>query len=92
MLLSLPEQLDVVLNKTAQGELKFRMGPDREWRRAMRRLDVALNRLLWGVSGGILLLAGVILGVNGQVQTARWFYGGAGLVWLRSLWLGRRLE
>jgi predicted unusual protein kinase regulating ubiquinone biosynthesis (AarF/ABC1/UbiB family) len=90
MVLSLPNQLSLVLNKAAQGELELRTGPDREWRQAMRRLDIALNRLLWGVGGSTLLLAGVILGVNGQTDVSRWFYGGAGLTLLRLWWLGRK--
>ena len=89
-LLSLPGQLDLTLNKAAQGELYFRVGPDREWRQAMRRLDVAMSRLLWGVGGSALLLGGVVLGVNGQADTARWFYAGTGIASLRLLWLGRR--
>jgi len=89
-LLSLPGQLDLTLNKAAQGELYFRVGPDREWRQAMRRLDVAMSRLLWGVGGSALLLGGVVLGVNGQADTARWFYAGSGIASLRLLWLGRR--
>ncbi len=91
MVLSLPNQLSLVLNKAAQGELELRTGPDWEWRQAMRRLDIALNRLLWGVGGSALLLAGVILGVNGQTDVSRWFYGGAGLALLRLWWLGRKL-
>jgi predicted unusual protein kinase regulating ubiquinone biosynthesis (AarF/ABC1/UbiB family) len=88
--LGLPGQLDLVLNKSAQGELEFRVSPDREWRQAMRRLDKGVDRLLWGVGASALLLAGVIFGVNGQVEVARWFYGGAGLAFLRLAWLGRR--
>jgi predicted unusual protein kinase regulating ubiquinone biosynthesis (AarF/ABC1/UbiB family) len=90
-LLGLPDQLQVVLNKSAQGNLEFRVGPDREWRQAMQRLDTGLGRLLWAVSGSALLLAGAIFGVNGQTEVARWFYGGAGLALLRLLWLGRKL-
>jgi predicted unusual protein kinase regulating ubiquinone biosynthesis (AarF/ABC1/UbiB family) len=90
-LLGLPAQLNLVLSKSAQGDLEFHVGPDREWRQAMQRLDVGLSRLLWGVSGSALLLAGVILGVNGQSDVARWFYGGAGLTFLRLFWLGRKL-
>jgi predicted unusual protein kinase regulating ubiquinone biosynthesis (AarF/ABC1/UbiB family) len=90
-LATLPFQLDAVLDKTAQGELRFRVGPDREWQRAVRRLDVALERLLWGVGGSASLLGGVILSVNGQAEAARWFYAGAGTALLRLLWLGRRL-
>jgi len=90
-LLGLPDQLHVVLNKSAQGNLEFRVGPDREWRQAMQRLDTGLSRLLWAMSGGALLLAGAIFGVNDQTEVARWFYGGAGLALLRLLWLGRKL-
>jgi predicted unusual protein kinase regulating ubiquinone biosynthesis (AarF/ABC1/UbiB family) len=90
-LLGLPDQLQVVLNKSAQGNLEFRVGPDREWRQAMQRLDTGLGRLLWAVSGSALLLAGAVFGVNGQTEVARWFYGGAGLALLRLLWLGRKL-
>ena len=89
--LSLPGQLHLVLSKSAQGDLEFRVSPDREWRQSMQRLDVGLRRLLWGVGGGALLLSGVILGVNGQAQAARWFYGAAGLALLRLVWLGRKL-
>ena len=89
--LGLPGQLHMVLNKSAQGDLEFRVSPDREWRQAMRRLDTGVDRLLWGVGGSALLLAGVILGVNGQTEVARWFYGGAGLALLRLVWLGRRI-
>jgi predicted unusual protein kinase regulating ubiquinone biosynthesis (AarF/ABC1/UbiB family) len=88
--LGLPGQLDLVLNKSAKGELEFRVSPDREWRQAMRRLDTGVDRLLWGVGASALLLAGVILGVNGQTEVARWFYGGAGVALLRLAWLGRR--
>jgi predicted unusual protein kinase regulating ubiquinone biosynthesis (AarF/ABC1/UbiB family) len=91
VLLGLPDQLNLVLSKTARGELEFRTGPNREWRQAMRRLDVALNRLLWGVGGSALLLAGVILDVTGRADVSRWFYGGAGLALLRLFWLGRKL-
>lgn len=90
-LLGLPDQLHVVLNKSAQGSLEFRVGPDREWRQAMQRLDTGLGRLSWAVGGSALLLAGAIFGVNGQADVARWFYGGAGLALLRLLWLGRKL-
>ncbi len=90
-LFSLPGQLDLVLSKTAQGDLEFRVIPDREWRRLMLRIDVGLNRLLWGMGSSALLVAGVILGVNGQADVARWFYGGAGLAFLRLLLLRRKL-
>ena len=40
---------------------EFRVSPDREWRQAMQRLDTGVNRLLWGVGGSALLLAGVDL-------------------------------
>jgi predicted unusual protein kinase regulating ubiquinone biosynthesis (AarF/ABC1/UbiB family) len=90
-LLGLPDQLHVVLNKSAQGNLEFRVGPDREWRQAMQRLDTGLGRLVWAVGGSALLLAGAIFGVNGETDVARWFYGGAGLALLRLLWLGRKL-
>jgi predicted unusual protein kinase regulating ubiquinone biosynthesis (AarF/ABC1/UbiB family) len=90
-LLGLPGQLNLVLNKTAQGDLEFRVGPDWEWRHAMQRLDTGLSRLLWGVGGSASLLTGVLLGINGQADVARWFYGGAGLALLRVLWLGRKL-
>jgi len=89
--LGLPRQLDLVLNKSAQGDLEFRVSPDREWRDAMRRLDTGVDRLLWGVGASALLLTGVILGVNGQTEAARWFYGGAALALLRLAWLGRRI-
>jgi predicted unusual protein kinase regulating ubiquinone biosynthesis (AarF/ABC1/UbiB family) len=87
----LPDQLTLVLEKTAQGDLKVRVGPDREWRQAMQRLDVSVTRLLWATGGSALLLGGVILGVNGEAEVARWFYGGAGLALLRLVWLGRRV-
>jgi predicted unusual protein kinase regulating ubiquinone biosynthesis (AarF/ABC1/UbiB family) len=90
-LLRLPGQLDLVLSKSAQGQLEFRVSPDREWRQAMQRLDTDVNRLLWGLGGTALLLAGVILGVNGQTDIARLLYGGAGLALLRIVWLGRKL-
>jgi predicted unusual protein kinase regulating ubiquinone biosynthesis (AarF/ABC1/UbiB family) len=90
-LLSLPGQLDLALSRAIQGDMEFRVGPDREWRRTMQRIDVGLNRLLWGVLGSALLLAGVALGVNDQGDAARWLYGGAGLALLRTLWLGRKL-
>lgn len=90
-LLSLPGQLDLVLSKTAQGDLEVRVAPGREWQRAMQRLDVGLARLLWGVGASALLLSGVVFGANGQADVARWFYGGAGLALLRLLWLGRKL-
>lgn len=88
--LGLPDQLHLVLNKSAQGDLEFRVSPDREWRQAMKQLDIDLSRLLWVVGASALLLSGVILSVNGQSGVARWFYGGAGLALLRMLWLGRR--
>ncbi len=86
----LPAQLQVLLNKSAQGDLEFRVSPDREWRQATQRIDTDLTRLLWGVGGSALLLAGVVLGVNGQADVARWLYGGAGLALLRVVWLGRK--
>jgi predicted unusual protein kinase regulating ubiquinone biosynthesis (AarF/ABC1/UbiB family) len=89
--LGLPGQLHQVLNKSVQGNLEFRVSPDREWRQAMQRLDTGLNRLLWGMGGSTMLLAGVILGVNGQTDVARWFYGGAGFALVRLVWSGRRL-
>jgi predicted unusual protein kinase regulating ubiquinone biosynthesis (AarF/ABC1/UbiB family) len=88
--LGLPTQLHTVLSKSVQGELEFRVNPDREWRQTMQRLDTDLTRLLWGMGGSALLVAGVLLGVNGQADVARWFYGGAGLAILRVVWLGRR--
>jgi hypothetical protein len=90
-LLNLPGQLDLVLNRAGQGDLEFRISPDREWRRSMQRLDTGLSRLLWGVGASALLLAGVILGVNDQAGIGRWLCGGAGLALLRVLWLGRKL-
>jgi predicted unusual protein kinase regulating ubiquinone biosynthesis (AarF/ABC1/UbiB family) len=90
-LFGLPGQIDLVLTKTAQGKLELRVGPDWEGRQAVQRVEVAMNRLLWGVGGSALLLSGVILGVNGQTDVARWLYGGAGVALLRLLWLGRRL-
>jgi predicted unusual protein kinase regulating ubiquinone biosynthesis (AarF/ABC1/UbiB family) len=89
--LGLPGQLHLVLNKSAQGDLEFRVGPDREWRQAMQRIDTGLNRLLWVVGGSSLLLSGVVLGVNGHADVARWFYGGAALALLRLMWSGRKL-
>jgi predicted unusual protein kinase regulating ubiquinone biosynthesis (AarF/ABC1/UbiB family) len=89
--LGLPEQLELILTKSAQGDLEFRVSPSREWRQSMQRLDAGLNRLVWGVSGSALLIAAVIFGVNGQADTARWFYGGAAITLLRLMWLGRRL-
>ncbi len=56
----------------------------------MQRLDTDLNRVVWGTGGSALLLAGVILGVNGQAEVARWLYAGAGVAFLRVMWLGRR--
>ena len=56
----------------------------------MQRLDVGLTRLLWGVGGGALLLTGAILGMDGQTDVARWFYGGAALALVRIARLGRR--
>jgi predicted unusual protein kinase regulating ubiquinone biosynthesis (AarF/ABC1/UbiB family) len=90
-MLGLPGQLNQVLGKAVQGELEFRTGPDREWQRAMRRLDLALNRLLWGVGGSTLLLSGVVLSASGQPDVSRWFFGAAGLTLLRLWWLGRKL-
>jgi predicted unusual protein kinase regulating ubiquinone biosynthesis (AarF/ABC1/UbiB family) len=89
--LNLPNQLTLVLDKTAQGDLELRVRPDREWRQTMQRLDIGLSRVLWGIGGSTLLLAGVVLGVNGQSDIARWFFGGAGFALLRLYWLGRRL-
>jgi predicted unusual protein kinase regulating ubiquinone biosynthesis (AarF/ABC1/UbiB family) len=86
----LPAQLQVLLNKSAQGDLEFRVSPDREWRQATQRIDTDLTRLLWGMGGSALLLTGVVLGVNGQADVARWLYGGAGLALLRVVWLGRQ--
>jgi len=91
MLFGLPGQIDLVLTKTAQGKLELRVGPDWEGRQMMQRVEIALDRLLWGISGSALLLSGVILGANGQTDVARWLYGGAGAALLRLLWLGRRL-
>lgn len=90
-LASLPGQLNLVLSKSAQGDLEFRVSPDREWRQAMQRFDTNMNRLLWGVGGSALLLTGAILSVNGQTDVSRLFYGGAGLALLRLAWLGRKL-
>jgi predicted unusual protein kinase regulating ubiquinone biosynthesis (AarF/ABC1/UbiB family) len=90
-LFGLPGQIDLVLTKTAQGKLELRVGPDWEGRQAVQRVEVALDRLLWGIGGSALLLSGVILGVNGQTDVARWLYGGAGAALLRLLWLGRRV-
>ncbi len=89
-LLSLPAQLDTILKQTVQGELGLRVAPNQEWRKEIRRLDVALNRLLWGIAGSALLLSGVLLGVNGQNDAAHWLYAGAGMTLLRLLWLGRK--
>jgi predicted unusual protein kinase regulating ubiquinone biosynthesis (AarF/ABC1/UbiB family) len=88
--LGLPSQLQMVLSKSADGDLEFRVHPDREWRRAMHRLDTDLSRLVWGTGGSALLLAGVILGVNGQADVARLLYAGAGVALLRVMWLGRK--
>jgi predicted unusual protein kinase regulating ubiquinone biosynthesis (AarF/ABC1/UbiB family) len=89
LLLGLPNQLDLVLNKTVQGDLRFRTSPDREWRQAVNQLDSSINRLLWVVGGSALLLSGVISGVNGETEVAFLFYGGAGLSLLRVLWFRR---
>lgn len=88
--LSLPGQLQLMLNKSVEGDLEFRVHPDRDWRQAMQRLDTDLNRVLWGMGGSALLLAGVLLGVNGQADVARWLYAGAGAALLRIMWLGRK--
>jgi predicted unusual protein kinase regulating ubiquinone biosynthesis (AarF/ABC1/UbiB family) len=89
VLLGLPAQLSALLNETVQGGPGLRVAPSQEWRREIRRLDAALNRLLWGVAGSALLLSGVILDVHGQNDPARWLYAGAGMTLLR-LWLGRK--
>jgi predicted unusual protein kinase regulating ubiquinone biosynthesis (AarF/ABC1/UbiB family) len=89
VLLGLPAQLSALLDETARGGPGLRVAPGQEWRREMRRLDAALNRLLWGVAGSALLLSGVILDVNGQNDPACWLYAGAGMTLLR-LWLGRK--
>jgi predicted unusual protein kinase regulating ubiquinone biosynthesis (AarF/ABC1/UbiB family) len=90
-LFGLPDQLKLVLDKTAQGSLELRLGPNRELRQRMERIDVGLSRLLWGIGGGALLLSGAILGSSGQIDLARWFFGGAGLALVRLIWLSRKL-
>ncbi len=90
-LFGLPGQIHLVLTKTAQGKIELRVGPDWEGRRAVQRVEIAMSRLLWSMGGSALLLSGVVLGVNGQTDLARWLYGGAGIALVRLFWLGRKL-
>jgi predicted unusual protein kinase regulating ubiquinone biosynthesis (AarF/ABC1/UbiB family) len=92
ILLRLPGDLRTVLKMTTEGDLKAQVTPDKEWRQSMHRLDVGLNRLLWGVGGSALLISGVVLSTNQQADLAYWFLGGAGLALVRLIWLGRRLR
>ncbi|MCK6629130.1 MAG: AarF/UbiB family protein [Anaerolineae bacterium] len=66
LLFNLPQQLERVLTQAQRGSLTLQTSLAPDARKAVQRLEQALNRLGWMVVAGALLLAGIQLQTNSQ--------------------------
>ncbi len=89
-LVTLPIKLEGLLDQASRGELALRMAPDRSLEDRMRRMERATGRLLWGLVGSALLLAGTVLFVSDEAALGVVGWGLAGISVLWGLVNGRR--
>jgi len=83
-MVQLPVQARRLIDATLRGELHMHVVGSDELTREFRALNASLHRLIWALIFGVLLLAGIVLGVSGYVQLVPWMIGAAlvALVWI----------
>ena len=76
----LPTQMDRLIDATLRGDVRVNLAGNDTLMREMRALNASLRRLISTLIFATLLLAGVLLQVNGYAQAGGWVIGLAVLV------------
>lgn len=86
LFVSLPAQLQRVLQAAESGQLRLQTTPDRATLRRLDRLERQVSQLNWSVLAAAVLLSGTLLYVNGEEVLAAVAWGGtAGFLILRLI-------
>ena len=83
-LVQLPAQTRRLIDTALRGDLHMHVVGSDELIRELRALNTSLHRLIWTLIFGVLLLAGIVLGISGYAQLVPWVIGAAlvALVWI----------
>ena len=83
----LPVQADRLIGTLLRGDIRVNVADTDALIREIHSLNKAMNRLIWALIFGVLLLAGIVLEISGYRELSPWAIGAAvvALVWMLIL-------